>query len=175
MKRVVAFVALAALSLIGPGALAASAHGADESNYKSVVTSITPSTTAFTVRTIELGSRLELTVARGHSVLVKGYDGEPYLRIGDDGVYENFHSPSHWVNRDRYGRVALPPEANSDLPPEWVRVADQPFVGTTIALIGWRSCSHRSCSPRRVSATSSSPPGRCRSCSTGSPPRSPAN
>ena len=128
MKRVVAFVALACLALVGPGAIAASAHGADESNYKSVVTSITPSTTAFTVHTIELGSRLELTVAPGHTVLVKGYDGEPYLRIGDDGVFENFHSPSHWVNKDRYGRVALPPEANSDLPPEWVRVGDGPSV-----------------------------------------------
>ncbi|MEP6660691.1 MAG: hypothetical protein ABJD24_12305 [Acidimicrobiales bacterium] len=128
MKRVVAFVALAALSLVGPGAIAASAHGADESNYRSVVTSIAPSTTAFTVRTIELGSRLELTVAQGHTVLVNGYDGEPYLRIGYDGVYENFHSPSHWVNKDRYGRVALPPEANSDLPPEWVRVGNGPSV-----------------------------------------------
>ena len=128
MKRVVAFEVLAGLALVGPGAVAASAHGADESNYKSVITSITPPTAAFTIHTIELGSRMELTVARGHTVEVKGYEDEPYLRISDQGIFENFHSPSHWLNKDRYGRVALPSEADATLPPEWVRTGNGPSV-----------------------------------------------
>jgi hypothetical protein len=50
------------------------------------------------------------------------------MRISDEGIYENFHSPSHWLNRDRYARVQLPPEADADLPPEWVRTGDGPTV-----------------------------------------------
>jgi hypothetical protein len=128
MKRVIASAVLASVVLVGPGAVAASAHGAEESNYKSVITSVAPPTTAFTIRTIELGSRMELTVTRGHTVEVKGYQNEPYLRISDEGIYENFHSPAHWLNRDRYARVQLPPEADADLPPEWVRTGDGPSI-----------------------------------------------
>jgi hypothetical protein len=61
-------------------------------------------------------------------VVVKGYENEPYLRISDEGIYENLHSPSHWLNKDRYGRVALPAEADATLPPEWVRTGSGPSV-----------------------------------------------
>lgn len=128
MKRFLTLAAVVCGALIGPGAVAASAHGADESNYRSTVTSIAPPTSAFTIRTIELGSRLELTVARGHTVVVNGYKGEPYLRVDDDGVFENFLSPAHWYNKDRYGREPIPDEADADLPPRWVRVGSGPSV-----------------------------------------------
>lgn len=47
---------------------------------------------------------------------IPGADGEPFLRIGPDGVLANFRSPT-WhrtLNPDQGG--ALPPEADADAP-----------------------------------------------------------
>lgn len=60
------------------------------------------------------------------TVTVLGYQLEPYLRIGPDGVEENVRSPATYLNADRYARVRLPPEADARAEPRWRRVADEP-------------------------------------------------
>ena len=73
-------------------------------------------------------SFLELTVDEGHTVIVEGYEGEPYLRFSPDGTVErNLLSTATYLNDDRRGAgVTIPPEAteaDADTPPEWEKVA----------------------------------------------------
>jgi hypothetical protein len=116
---------LAALSLAGP----ASAHvggGAAGSDFDGRVTSVTPHVPGLHVRVLQFGDELEVVNDSGTEVLVPGYSEEPYLRIGPDGVWRNAHSPSTYINLDRFGKVRLPADADSNAEPEWVRISTQP-------------------------------------------------
>ena len=116
---------LAALSLAGP----ASAHvggGAAGSDFDGRVTSVTPHVPGLHVRVLLFGDELEVVNDSGTEVLVPGYTEEPYLRIGPDGVWRNAHSPSTYINLDRFGKVRLPADADSDAEPEWVRISTEP-------------------------------------------------
>jgi hypothetical protein len=50
--------------------------------------------------------------------------GEPYIRLGEDGVFENFNSPSHYTNLDRFARTETPPTATPTAEPNWVKLSD---------------------------------------------------
>lgn len=64
----------------------------------------------------------------GHDVEVLGADGEPFLRIGPDGVEANLRSPS-WAAASR-ARGAVPEEPlDPTAPPRWEAVADVPRYG----------------------------------------------
>jgi hypothetical protein len=54
---------------------------------------------------------------------VLGYDGEPYLRIGPEGVQRNRNSPATYLNEERYADVAVPPRADPDAPPDWEQLS----------------------------------------------------
>ncbi|WP_253289798.1 hypothetical protein [Verrucosispora sioxanthis] len=99
------------------------AHGADAPNgtdYRVTVTAA--GHPDLRVRVIEAGARLELTNTGDTPVEVIGYSGEPYLRIGPDGVYENSRSPATYLNRTLVGDTALPAEADPAAEPRWHRV-----------------------------------------------------
>ncbi|MGC5050460.1 hypothetical protein ACLQ2S_03240 [Micromonospora sp. DT48] len=101
------------------------AHGADAPNgtdYRVSVTGVTPDGTDLRVRVIEAGARLELTNTGDTPVEVIGYSGEPYLRVGPDGVYENTRSPATYLNRTIVGDTALPAEVDPAAEPRWRRV-----------------------------------------------------
>ncbi|MFG1650924.1 hypothetical protein ACGFIE_13405 [Micromonospora sp. NPDC049275] len=105
----------------------AAAHGADApdgTDYRTGVTGVTPARQGLTVRAIEAGARLELTNRTGRAIEVIGYSGEPYLRVGPDGVYENSRSPATYLNRTLAGDTALPADADPAAPPSWRRVDD---------------------------------------------------
>ncbi|MDM4722718.1 hypothetical protein QTQ03_25120 [Micromonospora sp. WMMA1363] len=111
----------ATLALAAPAA----AHGADApdgTDYRTAVTGVTPARPGLTVRAVEAGARLELTNTGARPVEVIGYSGEPYLRIGPDGVYENLRSPATYLNRTLAGDTRIPTEANPAAPPDWRRV-----------------------------------------------------
>jgi hypothetical protein len=84
--------------------------------------------------TVHTGGLLLEVVNEGPDVLiVHGYEGEPYLRIGPDGVDRNRRSPASYLNDARIGRrvstrtdVAMPRDVDAGAPPEWVRLADEP-------------------------------------------------
>ncbi|MGY2082855.1 hypothetical protein [Blastococcus sp. SYSU DS0539] len=116
---------LALLALAGP----ASAHvggAAAGSDFDGRVVSVTPQLPGVTVRVLQFGDELELVNDTGTEVLVPGYSGEPYLRIGPDGVWRNVHSPATYLNLDRYGRTELPGAADPNATPEWAQVSTEP-------------------------------------------------
>lgn len=100
--------------------------GSDEgtsSNYRTRITSVVPALPDVTVRVIDTGSRLELTYRGTGMAVVVGYQGEPYLRVGPDGVFENARSPAAYLNRERNAQVDVPDNADPAAPPEWRRVS----------------------------------------------------
>ncbi len=125
MKRLTGTIC-AVLALVAIATPAASAHQGNP-NFKSEITSIRP---AGLGEGIELSVKnyddgLELVNRSGRVVVVKGYDGEPYLRFLPSGsVQVNLNSPSHYLNQDRYADVELPARADADAAPEWQQTDD---------------------------------------------------
>jgi hypothetical protein len=117
--------ALALLALAGP----AQAHvGGEEagSDFDARILAVTPEVPGLTVRVLSFGDQLELINETSTDVVVPGYSGEPYLRIGPDGVWRNANSPATYINLDRYGRTPLPDHADAGAAPEWARVSSEP-------------------------------------------------
>jgi len=127
VSRVVTAVAFALLFGIVT-ATPASAHtlsGPKPSNYQARITSITPRVPGVHLRVVDLGAKLELTNRTSSDVLVLGYEGEPYLRVGPQGVFENVHSSATYVNRSLKGGVI--PEGIDTRPeatPQWRKISD---------------------------------------------------
>ena len=125
MKRltgtICAFLALA--MVISP---VSSAHQGNP-NYRSEITSISPSGlsggVALSVKNFDDG--VELVNRSGKTVMVIGYDGEPYLRFSPDGTVEvNLNSPSYYLNEDRFADVEVPDRADPDATPQWSQIDD---------------------------------------------------
>jgi hypothetical protein len=109
--------------LFAPAASAHSAAGSPSSNYRTVIDSMTPTPTSFSVRVIEEGSRLEVGWISGEPVIVPGYQDEPYLQIAANGVQENVRSAATYVNQDRMGTTELPETVDEDAAPKWRQVS----------------------------------------------------
>ncbi len=119
---------LLALALLLFTASPAAADPAGPSDFRSEVTGIEPDLGGVTAEIRGGDSFLELTVEEGHTVIVEGYQEEPYLRFLPDGTVErNRLSTATYLNDDRTGTgVDIPDEAtaaDATTPPEWVRVA----------------------------------------------------
>jgi hypothetical protein len=57
-------------------------------------------------------------------VVVLGYDGEPYLRVGPRGTFENTHSPATYLNRSASSVPSkLPATADADAAPAWQKAS----------------------------------------------------
>ncbi|WP_409332577.1 hypothetical protein [Trujillonella humicola] len=116
---------VAVLALAGPAA----AHvGGDVagSDFDGRVTSVSPELPGVTVRVLQFGDEIEVVNTTGTDVEIPGYSGEPYLRIGPDGVWRNSRSPATYLNLDRFGRADVPDTADVAAEPEWVQVSTQP-------------------------------------------------
>ena len=107
---------------------AADAHGvagddAPASNYRSTVVDA-PSTDGVSVRMIDAGTQLELINLGDVEVVVLDYDGQPYLRIGPEGVLENRNSPAAYLNQSLDASVPMP-TGIGDGPPVWLRLSNE--------------------------------------------------
>ncbi len=116
---------VAVLARAGP-AVAHVGNGAAGSDFDGRVTSVGPAMPGVTVRVLQFGDELEVVNPTDTEVSVPGYSGEPYLRIGPDGVWRNARSPATTINLDRDASTALPADADAAAPPEWVQVSTQP-------------------------------------------------
>ncbi|MGQ5265108.1 hypothetical protein ACTWLT_30585 [Micromonospora sp. ZYX-F-536] len=144
-------VATAACAATLLTAAPAAAHGADApdgTDYRTRTSGVAPARPGLEVRVVEAGARLELTNRTGRPIEVIGYSGEPYLRIGPDGVFENSRSPATYLNRTIAGDTTLPAEADPAAPPSWRRIAD----GATVRWHDQRALWRESAPPDAVRA-----------------------
>ena len=109
-------LAVAALLLVPASALA---HEGNP-NFRSEVTAVEPEIPGVTVQVLNFDDSLQLDNRGDETIVVEGYEGEPYVRIRPDGTVEvNVRSPSHYLNDDRYAETDVPKHADSGAPPEW--------------------------------------------------------
>ncbi len=128
MRRTIITVLMALVWLVAMAA-PASAHtvsGVGATDWRTTLTAVTPAVPGLSVRVIETGSRLELT-NHGAEVLILGYEGEPYLRVGPQGVFENVLSPATYLNCSRTG-CPVSPDANPSAPPQWKHISNSQTV-----------------------------------------------
>jgi hypothetical protein len=115
---------LAGVTMAGPAAAHVGGEAAG-SDFDGRVLAVTPAVPGLSVRVLQFGDEVELVNDSSTEVVVPGYQGEPYLRIGADGVWRNAHSPATYINLDRYARVTLPETADERAAPEWVQVSTE--------------------------------------------------
>ncbi len=114
------------VGILGTTAAPASAHGLgglSPTNYESVLQSVTPHVAGLHVRVTDLGTKVELVNDTGHDVVVLGYAGEPYLRVGPRGVFENTRSPATYLNRSTTITSAPPRNADPKAAPVWRKLS----------------------------------------------------
>jgi hypothetical protein len=117
------WVVAAGLLLPLLGVAPAAAHtltGVPSTDYRSRITSVSPRLAGLSVRLLDLGRRVRVTNRTGADVVVVGYQGEPYLRVGPAGVFENRRSPTLYLNRG-LRPAAMPASADPTAPPSWHR------------------------------------------------------
>jgi hypothetical protein len=120
VRRTIASAALVALVVCS----AAAAHGGGGAlGFRSKVTRITPAAAGLSVTVLDYDDRLQLRNETGEPLVVLGYEGEPYLVFRDGHVYRNTRSPATYLNDDRFGKVALPAQADAEAPPQWEEVS----------------------------------------------------
>jgi len=122
-------LALALVAVVAAPSAAAHGGGGAAKGYRSSVVSVEPASTSVRAEVIDADDRLRLVVTGDTVVIVDGYENEPYLRFDQTGVYVNTHSPAGYLNEDRYGKVALPAQADPKLPAAWEKVGPpgQPY------------------------------------------------
>jgi hypothetical protein len=131
MRRIL-LVATATLVWLGVAAAPASAHsvsGVSGTDFQTTLRSVAPPVPGLDVKAVEAGSRLEVENRTGQELIVLGYKGEPYLRIGPDGVFENRLSPATYLNRSRKG--GTPTEAAEKAKvgdTDWAKVSSEPVA-----------------------------------------------
>lgn len=108
-----------AIGLSMASASAALAHGGNP-NYRSEYAGVRPAVSGLQVQILNYDDRLLLINRTGKSVLLKGYEGEPYARLLADGTVEvNKNSPSFYLNNERYGGTPVPQSASPKAKPNW--------------------------------------------------------
>lgn len=100
ISLVVAVSAVGGVVATAPPAAAHGVDGVEATNYETRILAIEPATAGLEVRPVDLGEQLELRSTLDVDVTVLGYFGEPYLRVGPDGTFENRASPTWEMNRN---------------------------------------------------------------------------
>ena len=130
MRRIVrlGLVVLAPFTLIAFTASPASAHssnGVSPTNYATELHARVRTPPGISLRVVDVETRLELENRGPKEAVVLGYDDEPYLRVGPQGVFENTRSPATYLNRTLLPgeRTAMPRTVDADAPPRWRRIS----------------------------------------------------
>jgi hypothetical protein len=89
-------------------------------DYRSEIRGFAPNVSGIEVEITNFDDSVQLRNESGRTVIVEGYDDEPYVRIHPDGTVEvNERSPSLYLNQDRFAEVEVPQSADPEAPPEW--------------------------------------------------------
>ncbi len=124
LLRTCCLVCSAGLLLVALAAPAAAhGRGSDATNYRSQVTG-EPDVPGVSWQIYGSDEFLSVTNASDTELTVLGYEGEPYLRVGPEGVFENRASAATYQNTDRYADIGeLPPDVGVNEEPRWQRVS----------------------------------------------------
>ena len=136
MRKLIVGLGLLLLALTPAGA---PAHGGNPS-YRSEFRAVRPAVPGLHVEVLNYDDRLLLINRTGKTVLVRGYEREPYARLDADGTVEvNRNSPSYYLNEERYGGTAVPPSAGPAKAPRWTFVSKTGRFETHDHRIHWMS------------------------------------
>jgi hypothetical protein len=118
---VAALSAVVASLTLGSGP--AFAHGGttipDAAYYRTELTAVTPQPAGVSARVDPGGEWVEVTNRGPAVVVVLGYLGEPYLRLGSGGVDENQVSPSTYLNRSLFADSVPSGDQAAGVAPVW--------------------------------------------------------
>lgn len=113
------------------GASPASAHtveGAGPTNYLTQIDDVAPNLDGLELSVLEFGNRLKARNTTDAELVVLGYQGEPFLRIGPDGAFQNVNSPATYLNADRQAKTTVPESADPEAEPKWQKISDEPVT-----------------------------------------------
>jgi hypothetical protein len=125
------FAAGLAVATVCAAASPAAAHGVggrEPTNVRSRILSVSPELAGLHVAIIENGARVQLTNSSDTEVTVLGYEDEPYLRVGPDGVFRNTRSPAVFLNRSLDPPAAVPAGYDAKAAPEWKQLSNADHV-----------------------------------------------
>jgi hypothetical protein len=98
--------------------------------YVSSFSALDPQVVGVFIRVLGGDDRLQLVNYSGKTVVVMGYEGEPFLRFTPNGVYENLRSPATYQSRVRNpAQVDVPVSADPKAAPVWRKAT----AGSTFA------------------------------------------
>lgn len=122
MKRAAILLASTVLALPGN----AVAHGGKtfQKGFVSTVSAVLPNVLGLSANVTGGDARLRVSNYSGKTVVVLGYEREPYLRFDRRGVWVNTRSPALYLNRFRRSRGLHPGVADPTARPRWRKVAD---------------------------------------------------
>ena len=119
-RRLAAGLVLAA-ALAGPAA--AWAH-AGNPHYRSAVRSITPAAAGVSARVLNFDDRIRLVNRSPDTIVVEGYQREPYARLAGDGTVQvNLSSPAYYLNDDRFATAKVPAGVRAADAPRWKTIS----------------------------------------------------
>lgn len=115
LRRATVLAAVLSAAVVTP----TGAHQGNPS-FRSVIRAVSPHVPGLQVRVLGFDDRLELTNRTGRTVVVYGYDGEPYARVLASGAVQvNVRSPAVYLNDDRFGEAEVPASARPGAAPAW--------------------------------------------------------
>jgi hypothetical protein len=120
MKR--AAILLIVTTLLPTGAAEAHRKNYVPRGYVSNISAVVPNVLGMSVNVLGGDERLRLSNYSGKSVVILGYQGEPYLRFAGSGVFVNELSPASYLNRTRKPGGLKPGVADPTAAPRWHRV-----------------------------------------------------
>lgn len=136
-RRAIVITSLVIVAVLGavPPAQAHTVTGVQPTNYASRILFVRPAVPGVSLRVLDLGRRMELHNQTSDDIVVLGYAGEPYFRVGPRGAFENRVSPTTAANKVApAGRATTtttttaPSIASRDASPVWRRVNTAPIA-----------------------------------------------
>lgn len=122
IRRVGVSIVVAIVTLVAP-ATAAGAVQQAPTDWHSTVISVEPTTPVLHLEVLGEGTAIRVSIDEGHTLVVPGYQNEPYLRIGADGTVEvNRRSPADLLNRTDTGAGMSTSVGDPSAEPDWQRI-----------------------------------------------------
>ncbi|MEW6474344.1 MAG: hypothetical protein AB1679_18995 [Actinomycetota bacterium] len=128
----VAALVVALLGLAGPPARPAAGHGGGEPQAEPIIESIAPTLPGIDVKVVfSVNYQFVASNTSPRTISFLADTGEPFLRIGPDGVHGNFASPTYYDANVPEGVQRLPAQAKpgADVPPIWRRISKESSWG----------------------------------------------